>query len=85
MIILFYIMYVSLFTLSNTCSWVIYIQNTYTNYMHTKVQMSSVVYNTNADEIGRIHIQRLISIDKRNFNIMQFYLIIQIIYINIMN
>ena len=34
---------VSLFTLSNTCSLVIYIQNAYTNYMHTKVQTSSVL------------------------------------------
>ena len=53
--------YGTLFTLSNTCSWLIYMQNAYINYMHIKVQMSPMAYNTNTDEIGRIHIQRLVS------------------------
>ena len=30
-------------------------------YMYINVQMSSMAYNTTTDEIGRIHIQRLVS------------------------
>ena len=43
-----------------------------------KIQMRSMVYNTNVDEIRKNkHTDTCI---ERNFNIMQFYLIKQIIY-----